>query len=385
MVKVSRATLAQWEVGRHLPSVENARLLDDYLRAAGALAALADAARSSLRPRAPATAGVLPRAKTQSLADVFRRVGQAMVTHLIRDPDGAPSGWRHNLQQGEPQTALSTAYGIKTMLMLDEPYIDLRALEQSIRSMEVPRGGWASRSQVSSRPEVNAVVIDALFRLGTDIPVERAMSMLEQSVDDVGRARPFVLTSVLHTVLRLRPASPFADRLVEGLLATRRVFDGVPLWPEKVEPDLASLVEPSVAHTARAVVALQAARTTRRPELAEALSTATRWLVEQDRDGGVSEDLDRTDVTGAAANVTIRHFTSAWVAQALAGSEEPPVARITRALQTVWSRYDPTEGLWAWGNGDLPIWMTHDSVAALRSTALALHNTPIERPPGDTR
>jgi DNA-binding XRE family transcriptional regulator len=65
IVGVSRANLTQWETGRYLPSVENARLLDDHFRAANALVQLAEAARSPVT----ATAGVLTAAG--SLLEVF--------------------------------------------------------------------------------------------------------------------------------------------------------------------------------------------------------------------------------------------------------------------------------------------------------------------------
>jgi hypothetical protein len=81
--------------------------------------------------------------------------------------------------------------------------------------------------------------------------------------------------------------------------------------------------------------------------------------------------------------VTIRHFTAAWVVQALSGAAwTVPVVRLHAALRIVWSRYDRDLGLWAWGNGDLPIWMTLDSVTALRGAALAMATPPLS-PPGD--
>jgi hypothetical protein len=297
------------------------------------------------------------------------------VRHLIVDEQGNPTGWRHNLQQHQEQTALSTAYGIKAMLLVGEPHVDLHALEASLRSMRRPHGGWFSRSQGQPRPEVTSTVLDALFRIGTPLSVDEAVSLLEDLLDDFSRTRPFILSSVLQTVIRLRPDSSFAHMVIDSLLATRQDFDGVLLWPEKAE---AGLVKPdaSLVHTARAVVALQAALDTHdRADLHDAVATALDWITNRPGDDdGVTEQLAYPNKSGQS-QLAIRHFTSAWVTQALAQSTSVPADRTRRALRTLFERYVPDTGLWAWGNGDLPIWMTHDAVAALRCASLALSSS----------
>jgi hypothetical protein len=191
-------------------------------------------------------------------------------------------------------------------------------------------------------------------------------------LDDVSRTRPYVLAAVLQTVLRLRPDGPLATELVDDLLAARLEFDGHLLWPEKNEPGLAK-PESSAVHTARAVVALR--EVTGRGDVDDAVGQAVAWLVGLTKpDDGVTEELIRP-VPGSPATtrVLIRHFTSAWVVQALSGvASDVPVSRVHSALRVIWERYNPDLGLWAWGNGDLPIWMTLDSVTALRTAALVV-------------
>ncbi|GLZ34830.1 transcriptional regulator [Lentzea sp. NBRC 105346] len=365
-VSVSRATIAQWETGTHLPSAENARLLDIHLNAGQKLVVLAEKARGPQRQRAP---HMLVAAGEISVQEAFRKVGQALAAELMFDEEGRPAGWRHNLQQKDaPRTALSTAYGIKALLIVGDPHVDLHALEHNLRHMRAGSGGWLRQYQQEPRPEITATVLDALFRIGTPLSVDEALSLMKDSMDGFSRTRPFVLSNVLQTVNRLRPDSPLAASLVEDLLKTRRDFGGVLLWPEKQEPGLAiHMQEPSVVHTARALVALQSSMHTQdNPELQDAVAQATSWLVDQSDDNGVYEELVRS-------HLTIRHFTSAWVALALASSSpsQVPVERLSAALKVMWSRYDPDLGLWAWGNGDLPIWMTHNAVAALQATAYA--------------
>ncbi|OXM63053.1 helix-turn-helix transcriptional regulator [Amycolatopsis vastitatis] len=376
IVGVSRANLTQWETGRYLPSAENARLLDDHFRAANALVELTEAARSP----APVAGGAL--STGGSLLEVFRRAGQSLASELIRDGSGRAVGWRHNLQKRGKHTTLATAYGISAMVVAGEPYIDLHPVVEDLYAKR-SEFGWQGRSG-GRRPEVTAAVVDALFQASTVLSAEEGLDHLEHSLDDYSRTRPFLLSAALRTSVRLRPDAPLTRRLTDDLLAARLDFGDVPLWGEKKEPGLVA-PEPSTAHTARAVVALRELLRSGHggEDVREAVEVATRWLIERTHpDDGVSEDLALPQPDGLPqVRLTIRHFTSAWVLQALAEAPQVPLARLGRALNSLWERYEPGRGLWAWGSGDLPIWMTLDAVTALRSAALAFAAPPLLPPP----
>jgi transcriptional regulator with XRE-family HTH domain len=366
IVGVSRANLTQWETGRYLPSAENARLLDDYFRAANSLVELAEAARS------PAPAAVRVLTTGGSLLEVFRRAGTSLAEELIRDGNGRAVGWRHNLQKRGKHTTLATAYGISAMVVVGEPYIDLHAVAKDLYDRRSDFG-WQGRSE-GRRPEVTAAVVGALYQASTILSAEEGLTHLEHSLDDRARTRPFLLSAALRTSVRLGPDAPLTRRLTDDLLAARLDFGGVRLWGEKKEEGLVA-PEPSTAHTARAVVALREVLRSGQgsDEVREAAEVGTRWLVERIHpDDGVSEDLALPQPGGRPdVRVTIKHFTSAWVLQALAEAPQVPVARLSRVLNSLWERYEPSRGLWAWGSGDLPIWMTLDAVTALRAVALA--------------
>ncbi len=366
VVGVARANLTQWEAGRYLPSAENTRLLDDHFRAANALVEMVEAARSP----GPGAAGT--RTTGGSLLEVFRRAGAALAEELIRAADGRPVGWRHNLQKRGAHTTLATAYGISAMSVVGEPYIDLHALVEDLYAKR-SEFGWQGRSG-GRRPEVTAAVVGALFQGSTILSAEEGLTHLEHSLDERSRTRPFLLSAALRTSVRLAPDAPLTRRLTEDLLAARLDFDGVPLWGEKKEEGLVA-PEPSTAHTARALVSLRELLRSGRggDEVSDAVEVGTRWLVERVHpDDGVSEDLALAQPGGRPdVRITIKHFTSAWVLQALAEAPQVPVARLSRALNSLWERYEPSRGLWAWGSGDLPIWMTLDAVTALRAIALA--------------
>jgi hypothetical protein len=66
------------------------------------------------------------------------------------------------------------------------------------------------------------------------------------------------------------------------------------------------------------------------------------------------------------------------VAKALVSAGVPAThPAVSGALAQVWRNYGGnTAALWAWDNGDLPIWMTFDAIEALRLTNLALPSHP---------
>ncbi|EMD28726.1 helix-turn-helix transcriptional regulator [Amycolatopsis azurea] len=381
IIGVTRANLTQWETAKYLPSPHNARQLDDHFRAANKLFRLVEKARSPQEHAPPAVgdAGVVD--TSRSLLQVFHTVGAKLTEHLIHDADGKPLGWRHNLQKNTGPKALSTAYGINTMLLVGDPYIDLHTLAEDLYRLQSMHG-WRGRAG-GKRPETTASVVDALFRTST-MSADEGLARLDGSLDLYSRTRPYLLSAVLHTAVRLRPDAPLTDRLIDALLAARLDFDGSRLWPEKNEAGLVA-PEASVVHTARSVVALRDVLRSRedRNDVREAADEATQWLIERSHsDDGVAEDLERPRPDGeGTTRIIIRHFTAAWVVQALANAPSLPLPRLNRALGTLWERYDAEQGLWVWGSGDLPIWQTLDAVTALRAAALAAAAPPLS-PPG---
>jgi hypothetical protein len=165
--------------------------------------------------------------------------------------------------------------------------------------------------------------------------------------------------------------------LIDSLLAARRPYGSLLLWPEKAEPLLVSPA-PSVAHTARAVRVLANAQEIRpSSQIREALEQAVAWLSEEPDLHNAYEVIERP-VKGDLEAVYIRHFTAAWVVKALVSASVPAAhPAVSSAAAQVWKSYGgDTPALWAWDNGDLPIWMTMDAVEALRLANLAVSARP---------
>jgi hypothetical protein len=105
----------------------------------------------------------------------------------------------------------------------------------------------------------------------------------------------------------------------------------------------------------------------------ESLDQAVAWLMEQ-RDLHNAYEVIERPVDGRFEPVHVRHFTAAWVVKALVSAGVPAThPSVSNAVAQIWSSYvGDAVALWAWDNGDLPIWMTYDAVEALRLANLAV-------------
>ena len=376
---VPAAEVGRWAAGEDLPSEPQARSLDKYLTARGAIQNLAAQLRS--RPDRLGSRLVpvpLPSSPAPTLLETFRSVAAALRGCLIRDADGRPTGWPRDLRDvpGEA-TKLSTAYGIKTMLLLEDGLAaDLVPVPGSLREMVFPAAD-ASTEQSRPRPETIAATLSALRGIAATENFDPYLAQMEKGLGEFEKYRPFILTMMLETSLSIKPGTRLVEILVESLLATRLPYGDVLLWPEKAEPLLIAPA-PSVAHTARAVrvlVGVQAVQPS--SQVQEALDQAVGWLIEQ-RDLHNAYEVTERPVNGGLELVHIRHFTAAWVVKALVSAGVPAAhPSLSNALAEIWRSYGgDTAALWAWDNGDLPIWMTFDAIEALRLANLAVPARP---------
>ena len=380
-VGVKRATVTQWESGRFRPSPQKIADLDAYLGAEGALIALGATPVSAQAPVAgpPETPGA-------TVADVFTGVGDRLVAELIPDPDESDGlGWPHNLgARATRPSPWSTAMGVRTLLLLDRVDVDLAALAATLGARQ-ESDGWSNRRREVPRPDVTAVVLAALSRIGPGgADLDAAWRFLETAIRPPDSTSPFVLSTVLQVVAQLRPESAMTRRLVKGLLDARVPFEDVHAWPANPTPG-ALRVEPSVAHTARAVVALRAAEpAVDGGDLTEAVEQGVAWLATPERSYDGITEIQRVDEDRRELDVPVDHFTSAHVIQALAGTGHGRGGRLGDALAVLWDSYIPTENLWAWKqDGRLTMWMNFDAVSALRTAVLA--GFPSPHSPGDRR
>jgi transcriptional regulator with XRE-family HTH domain len=369
---VTRPNLSQWEAGRHRPSTEHLHKLDEIYGARGELIRVAEITRTGEEFARPQ--------RLLYLADVFRDVADALVGTLVSE-EGRPLGWSHHLPDAVP-TPLSTAFVVRTLQLLDDARVDLHGLTEVFERRRNPEG-WSNRPSVRARPEVTAVVLAALSRLGQLADVEEDLDQLERTLDGFARSRPFILAVVLESLLTIRPDIPLVRELIATLIKARKLDHESMVWTVDASAP-SELVEPSIAHTARVTAVLRLAQPFAgelHNQVDEAVDMAIQWIVADDRrDDNFTEVLQSTP-KDRTADVPINHFTSAWVIRALAGAEGVPSQRVQTAVNTLWTAYSPQDKLWAWRlDGTLPSWMTHDAVAALRLLAATSLPTPITHP-----
>jgi hypothetical protein len=311
-------------------------------------------------------------AAAPTLRQTFKNVARALRRSLTSDATGK-TGWRHDLRElpGGP-TAVSTAYGIRAMLLLEDGLAaDLIPVAKSLNEMAHPSGGYRSSGQTRPSAESTADVLNALRRIAATEDFGVHSDRMEKDLGDFEKSRPFVLTTMLETSLLFGPGSRLLQVLVDSLLAVRRPYGDRLLWPEKAESGLINPA-PSVAHTARAVRVLadvQAVKPDGRVQ--EALEQAVAWLLGQSYWHNPYEVIKRpSDEIG----VTTYHFTAAWVVKALVSAGVPAThLSVRNAISQVWDSYGgDTVSLWASDNGELPIWMTFDAIEALRLASLAV-------------
>jgi len=370
---VSAEEIKQWESGQGFPSGEKARALDEYLIARGAIYGLAEDLRSkAIRATHGAGPPRLAPVPATTLFQEFRNVARALRGSLTRDTADAPQGWPPDLRQlGGRISHVSTAFGLRAMLLLEGSLAaDLVPVATQLSDGASPTGGYAAKTQSEPRPEATATVLLALQQIDGTASLHKQLDTMRKNITDFERTRPYILTTLLETSRQLAPGSELTADLIRSLLDARRPYGDLLLWPEKVEPLLVSPA-PSIAHTARAVRAL-AQVATPAPEVRAALDQAAAWLTGQRDLGNVSEIIDRPLEDGRIEQHYIRHFTAAWVVKALISVGLPAShPAVTTGIDWIWSSYNEPAALWNWNNGDLPIWMTHDAVDALRLASLA--------------
>jgi hypothetical protein len=372
---VPSAEVVRWAAGEELPSKSQARALDGYLTAQGAIDKRVTELSSRPDQVGPRLVSVpLPSSPIPTLIQTFEGVAAAVRHCLSKDADGKPTGWSPDLRvQGEAM-ATSTAYGIRTMLLLEDGLAaDLVPVAESLREMAVPAGGYAGREQAVPRPETTAAVVNALRRVAVTESFDAHIAQMERDLGDFEKCRPFILATMLETSLLLSPETALVETLVDSLLAARRPYGDLLLWPERAEP-FRSAPAASVAHTARAVRVLASVQKIRpASRVQETLAQAVTWLLEQRDLRNAYEVIDR-DLPDRPEVVQVRHFTPAWVVKALVSAGVPASHRaVSNAVAQIWDSYGGSIGtLWAWDNGDQPIWMTFDAIEALRLTSLAV-------------
>jgi hypothetical protein len=331
-----------------------------------------------------------------NLLTLFRTCSAALQDSVVRVEDttrGNLVGWAHFFDESPDHlrpTAISTAYGLKLTLALDQPdgSLSRSALAETLWRLRLSDGGWTARTGTGvGRPETTALVLGALAAAGYDQSrlneagevFERALS---RQADHVARDRTYTVCAAIRGLVRARPASPrlveLKTDLIDGAIADA-TDDDLMCWGNLLKPAYTGSLRPvpSVAHTAMAIVALARANLVLgQDEVTEsALDQAIRWLCGHPDLQNRSESIRRFVREHSWELLNVDHFTAAWVARALLAVQPPRPTEAWKLLNdSIWKvRQSQRNGIWEWEPNDRPVWMTYQGMCVLQAFAARIY------------
>jgi hypothetical protein len=319
----------------------------------------------------------LTRSPIPLVSDEFQRIADALRGALVTHENDV--GWAQYLQKGSlPPTPLSTSYGLRTMILIEGSLAaDLVPVVDFLRRQIAPGGAYAPEATMTPRAEGTAPILDALHQVDGTNPFTEHVASMKRRLGDFERTRPFILSSVLETSVRSGHDPDLIRMATRYLLDARSESRGLRVWLQMAEKDLID-PSPSVPHTARAVRALVLSMTALAEDdplygqVHDAVEEAGAWLAKGQSLENKTEVAVRPIESGTET-VYFRHFTAALVVKALVSLGFPATHHaVSTALRQVWRDYHHDTARWRWPNGELPVWMTFDSVEALHLAAFAI-------------
>jgi len=306
-----------------------------------------------------------------------------MLQALSVDQTTEDKGWNHHLGQ-RPITPVGTAFGLRIMQLIDSSPSLFHSDEilETLWRHRTSDGCWRSLSQLETgRPEATASAVLALVD-HKDWMRARAMrapfeQLLEPGRDPALWTHVWSMALVLPALSTIAPESDLLQVLARALedAAVRNSRGRILYWTRLSRH--AGHDEPSPAHTARVLLAMQHCRKATDGRLGtppDELEAALGWLLAQPRWDNLYEEIRRPYGTGRAEVLTNRHYTSAWVVRALLEfGIDPMHRRIRSTVAELYRTHD--EGLWDWVAPDgrsvrRPGWATLDALRALKAYVL---------------
>jgi hypothetical protein len=321
------------------------------------------------------------------LVRLFRQTTSSMLQAMSLDTESGDRGWNQNL--GLPHiTIVATSLGLRIMRLVRDDFSLFRSSEvvETLWRRQVAGGCWTSSSQLPiARPEATASVLLALCNEGE---WERARKvgpaferLLEPDRDEALWSHVWSLSLAIPALSTVNPDAAVLEPLVD-VLAKAAIRDGhgrIMGWSRftRRHPGFHDETDPSVAHTARVLLALRHCHEATDGRLApppDELQPAVRWLLHEPRWDNIREEIERPIDKVRSEILIARHFTRAWAARALLEFEvEPGNERIRSTAATLYRSHE--EGLWDWNLPNQPrirrpVWATLDALRLLKTYAL---------------
>lgn len=313
-----------------------------------------------------------------SLFDIYSSIEHAVIQHINKEQIAGQTytGWSKNIEERRVGV-ISTVYGLLILEKLKSTakyYVQRKnELVESLWKFRHKNGGWGAVSQITSSgaPEATAWVVLALFMVKSpmlETALEDFSVILERMKDDINSN--FTLGLVINILCEVDPSSKFIPEFCDKLLASAVREEGkIKYWCSKCKDTYVSKIEPSIVHTACAILALYKSQEkgiisrNLKEELSETRSVLFNRSLWKNTQEAISIQIgDKED------SLIVHYYTIAWVLKALLHMENYVNSSIIHdAVTQLLKSYK--NGYWDY-DGSNYIWTIYDALTSLEEYIL---------------
>lgn len=310
-----------------------------------------------------------------TLSDIYKSVEYRVIQHINRESiDGKEYiGWSKNIEERKVGV-ISTVYGLLILEMLrsNVKYYVQRKDEiiQSIWQFRHESGGWGAVSQItkSGAPEATAWVVFALFSVGSPLYKDALLDLyeiLERMEESINSN--FTLGLITIILCEVDPDSKFIPRYCEKLLNNAIRLDGkIKYWCSKCKDNYIWKIEPSIVHTACAIIALYNSQEKGiiSLDMQRELENTREILMDRSLWKNTHEAIS-IQIGSKEDSLIVHYYTIAWVLRALLQMDNFVDSSIIHEAVNLMLK-DYANGYWNY-EGTFYIWTIYDALVALET------------------
>lgn len=310
-----------------------------------------------------------------TLSDIYKSVEYRVIQHINRENiDGKEYiGWSKNIEERKVGV-ISTVYGLLILEMLrsnEKYYVQKKdEIVESIWQFRHETGGWGAVSQItkSGAPEATAWVVLALFSVKSPLYKKALMDLytiLERMEDSINSN--FTLGLITIILCKVDPDSKFISQYCEKLLSNAIRRDGkIKFWCSKCKDSHIWKIEPSIVHTACAIIALYDSQQKGivSLDIQSELEDTREILMDRSLWKNTQEAIS-IQIGSKEDSLIVHYYTIAWVLRALLHMDNFVDISIIHEMVTRMLK-DYQDGYWNY-EGTYYIWTIYDALVALEA------------------
>lgn len=310
-----------------------------------------------------------------TLSDIYKSVEYRVIQHINRETIDEKEyiGWSKNIEERKVGV-VSTVYGllILEMLRCNVKYYVQRKDEiiQSIWQFRHESGGWGAVSQItkSGAPEATAWVVFALFSAKSSLYKDALLDLykiLERMEDCINSN--FTLALIIIILCEVDPDSKYIPHYCERILNNAIRQDGkIKYWCSKCKDNSMWKMEPSIVHTACAIIALYNSQEKGviSLDMQRELENTREILMDRSLWKNTHEAIS-IQIGSKEDSLIVDYYTVAWILRALLQMDNfVNSSVIHEAVSLILKDYE--KGYWNY-EGTFCIWTIYDALVALET------------------